>query len=99
MKIVKNLTEIKKISKKYRDKNLKVVLVHGVFDLIHPGHIDYFREAKSYGDILFASITSDKFVNKGFNKPYFNENERAKFLSNLHFMIMYFAIFLLTQLI
>ena len=80
MKIVKNLTEIKKISKKYRDKNLKVVLVHGVFDLIHPGHIDYFREAKSYGDILFASITSDKFVNKGFNEPYFNENERASFI-------------------
>ena len=83
MKVVKNLNEIKKISKKYRDKNLKVVLVHGVFDLIHPGHIDYFIEAKSYGDILFASITSDKFVNKGFNKPYFNESDRAKFLSNL----------------
>lgn len=83
MKIVKNLTLIEKLSKRYKSKKLKLVLVHGVFDLIHPGHIDYFREAKSYGDILFASITMDKFVNKGFNKPYFNENDRMKFLSNL----------------
>ena len=41
-----------------------------------------FKEAKSYGDILVVSITPDKFV-KGFNKPYFDELQRAQFLNSL----------------
>ena len=64
-------------------KGKKIVLVHGVFDLVHLGHIYYFQEAKSNGDILVVSITSDKFVNKGLNKPLFQEKERLKFLSQL----------------
>ena len=36
-----------------KDK-LKVVLCHGVFDLLHLGHIKYFEEAKSFGDILIV---------------------------------------------
>ena len=51
-------------------KGKKIVLVHGVFDLVHLGHIYYFQEAKSNGDILVVSITADKFVNKGLNKPF-----------------------------
>jgi len=65
-----DLKFLKKEIIKLKKKNKKIVLVHGVFDLIHPGHIEYFKEAKSYGDILVASVTSDEFVNKGFNKPY-----------------------------
>ena len=64
-------------------KGKKIVLVHGVFDLVHLGHIYYFQEAKSNGDILVVSITADKFVNKGLNKPLFQEKERLKFLSQL----------------
>ena len=74
---------LKKEIIKLKKKNKKIVLVHGVFDLIHPGHIEYFKEAKSYGDILIASVTSDEFVNKGFNKPYFNQYDRCKFLSSI----------------
>ena len=86
MKIIKNISELKKKGNEFKKKNSKVVLVHGVFDLIHPGHIDYFKEAKSYGDILIASLTSDKYVKKGFNKPYFKENERLKFLSSIEYV-------------
>ena len=50
---------------------------------MHLGHIYYFQEAKSYGDVLVVSLTSDKFVNKGLNKPYFNEKDRLNFLSQL----------------
>ena len=81
-KSIINLEDLKKIRKKY--KNKKIILVHGVFDLIHPGHLSYFEEAKSYGDILVASLTADKFVKKGFNKPYFQEKERSKFLSHIN---------------
>jgi len=83
-KIISNLKELIKIRTKY--KNKKIILVHGVFDLIHPGHLSYFKEAKSYGDILVASLTADKFVKKGFNKPYFDEQERSKFLSHINIL-------------
>ncbi len=64
-------------------KNLKVVQCHGVFDLLHIGHIRHFKKAKTYGDILVVSITADKFVKKGYNRPYFNEKLRSEALASL----------------
>lgn len=61
----------------------KIVLCHGVFDLVHPGHIIHFEEAKSLGDILIVSITAEEFVRKGPGRPYFNDNMRLRFLSAL----------------
>ena len=43
---------------------MKVVLCHGVFDLLHRGHISHFREAKKYGDRLVVSVVADKYVHK-----------------------------------
>ena len=82
----KILINKKKIDKKIaflRKKQKKIVLCHGVFDLLHIGHIKHFNEAKSLGDILIVSITSDKFVNKGPNRPVFNQNLRAEALASL----------------
>jgi rfaE bifunctional protein nucleotidyltransferase chain/domain len=81
--MIKKITDIHILKKEIINlkKTKKIILVHGVFDLVHPGHIEYFKEAKSLGDILVASVTSDKFVNKGFNKPYFRESDRCNFLS------------------
>ena len=64
-------------------KKKKIVLCHGVFDLLHIGHINYLESAKKFGDILIVSITSDKFVNKGPGRPYFSEYKRAKMLLSL----------------
>jgi cytidyltransferase-related domain len=64
-------------------KNKKVVHCHGVFDLIHVGHIKHFKEAKKNGEFLVVSITADKFVNKGSGRPIFNQNLRAEFLSSI----------------
>lgn len=75
--------QLKLYSNKFKKQKKKIILVHGVFDVIHFGHISHFKEAKSYGDILVVSITPDKFVKKGFNKPYFDELQRAQFLSSL----------------
>lgn len=63
--------------------NRKVVQCHGVFDLLHIGHIKHLNHAKSVGDILVVSITADKFVNKGPGKPHFNEYLRAEALASL----------------
>lgn len=75
----KKLIEIKKRKK-------KIVLAHGVFDLLHVGHIKYLKKAKSFGDILIVSITSDIHVNKGPGRPYFNQELRAEFLEAISFV-------------
>jgi len=73
-----------KLRKQY--KNQKIVLCHGVFDIIHFGHINHFIKAKNFGDILVVTVTHDKFVKKGDNRPYFNISNRIKVLQNLSFV-------------
>ena len=46
-------------------KEKKIIHCHGVFDLLHVGHIKHLQKAKQLGDKLIVTITSDKFVNKG----------------------------------
>ena len=60
-------------------------LCHGVFDIIHIGHLRHFNAAKKYCNYLIVSITSDRFVrkSKGPKKPIFNQDERFKILSSL----------------
>ena len=72
-------TQLKKIKKEKKT----IVLCHGVFDLFHIGHLNHINEAKKYGDILVVSITSDKFVNKGPGRPYFNQEQRLNVLSSI----------------
>lgn len=69
-----------------KKKTHKIGLVHGVFDFIHIGHIDHFREAKKYCQKLIASVTTDKFVNKGPNRPAFDINERVNFLKSITYI-------------
>lgn len=64
-------------------KNEKIILCHGVFDVLHHGHILHLKSAKKFGTILVVSITSDEFVNKGPNRPINNEIARMKFLTEL----------------
>lgn len=66
--------------KLYQEKK-KVILCHGVFDLIHPGHIQHFQEAKTLGDVLVVSVTAEKYVRKGPGRPYFNDQLRLESLA------------------
>jgi rfaE bifunctional protein kinase chain/domain/rfaE bifunctional protein nucleotidyltransferase chain/domain len=63
--------------------NKCVVQCHGVFDLMHIGHIKHLQLAKSYGDILVVTLTADRFVNKGPGRPHFPEYLRAEALASL----------------
>src|SRR5579883_1738559 len=56
----------------------KVVHCHGVFDLLHIGHIRHFEEAKKHGDILVVTLTADQYVNKGPHRPAFGQDLRAE---------------------
>jgi cytidyltransferase-like protein len=66
-----------------RAKGARIVQCHGTFDMIHPGHIVHFEEAKSLGDVLVVTITAEKFVNKGPGRPYFNDALRSRWLAAL----------------
>jgi cytidyltransferase-like protein len=64
-----------------KNTNNKIVgLCHGVFDVLHYGHIEYFKFAKSKCDLLVVSVTSDRYVGKGPNRPFFNAEIRMKTL-------------------
>ena len=76
---------IKKIPVLKKNKK-KIGLLNGVFDVIHHGHILHFEDAKKKCDYLILSITGDKFVNKGPNKPYFNIEQRIKMLSSISYI-------------
>lgn len=75
---IKSIDELAKIASALRKKGKKIVHCHGVFDLLHPGHIKHFEVAKRKGDILVVTITQDKHVNKGPGRPVFNQGLRAE---------------------
>ena len=74
--VIHKILKVKKLKK-------KIVLCHGAFDLIHPGHLDHFEKAKKLGDILVVTITSDRFIKKGIHNPFFKEDIRLKNLQQI----------------
>ena len=72
-----------KIVNDLKKKGKKVVLCHGVFDIVHLGHIRHFNQAKKQGDVLIASVTQDKYVKRGPGRPYFTDRLRAETLASL----------------
>ncbi|MCK4967214.1 adenylyltransferase/cytidyltransferase family protein, partial [bacterium] len=75
---IKSIDKLTKYLQTHRKNRKKIVHCHGVFDLLHPGHIKYFESAKKKGDILVVTITKDEFVNKGPGRPIFNQELRAE---------------------
>jgi rfaE bifunctional protein kinase chain/domain/rfaE bifunctional protein nucleotidyltransferase chain/domain len=80
---IKNLEEASQILADEKLEGRTIVQCHGVFDLLHIGHIKHFEEAKQMGDILVVSITPDHFVNKGPGRPAFTTSLRLQALSAL----------------
>lgn len=62
---------------------MKVVLAHGVFDILHYGHLVYLTEAKKHGNVLVVSVTADEYVNKGPERPVFTLRKRMEMLKAL----------------
>ena len=60
-----------------------VVMCHGTFDLVHPGHLRHLAFAKSKGGVLVVSITTDEHVTKADMRPYVPEELRALNLAAL----------------
>lgn len=73
---------------RFKSQNKKVGLCHGGFDLLHAGHIRHLESAKKLCDVLFISVTSDKFVAliKGANRPIYTDKLRAYMAASIRFV-------------
>ncbi|MHB2019351.1 MAG: PfkB family carbohydrate kinase [Candidatus Xenobia bacterium] len=77
------LQELAAVLRRRKQNGEKVVLCHGVFDLLHPGHIQHLEEAASLGDVLVVTVTPDALVNKGPGRPAFPHRLRMRSLAAL----------------
>ncbi len=66
-----------------KNQGKKIVHCHGCFDLMHPGHIRHLQAAKKMGDLLVITLTPDKYVDKGPDRPVFSQELRAESLAAL----------------
>ena len=66
-----------------RPRTQSVVMCHGAFDLVHPGHVRHLIYAKSKADILVASLTSDAHISKADYRPFVPQQLRAMNLAAL----------------
>jgi rfaE bifunctional protein kinase chain/domain len=66
-----------------RPRSKKVIMCHGTFDLVHPGHIRHLIYAKSKADILVTSLTTDQHIAKANFRPFVPEALRAMNLAAL----------------
>ena len=66
-----------------RNSKKKIAMCHGVFDLLHPGHLEHFHQASNLADVLIVSTTADNFVNKGPGRPVFDLHTRMLAISRI----------------
>jgi rfaE bifunctional protein kinase chain/domain len=66
-----------------RPRERTVIMCHGTFDLVHPGHVRHLMFAKSKGDLLVASLTSDAHISKAHYRPFVPQQLRAMNLAAL----------------
>ena len=87
-KYIQNEDELINFLKTSKKQIKKIVFTNGCFDLIHPGHIDYLRKAKEFGDLLIVGINSDKSIAriKGKDRPINNLETRIKNLEAFPFI-------------
>ena len=64
-----------------KNEGKSIALCHGVFDLVHPGHVRHLNAASQQADILVVTVTADKFVNKGPGRPVYDQVIRGEMLA------------------
>jgi D-beta-D-heptose 7-phosphate kinase / D-beta-D-heptose 1-phosphate adenosyltransferase len=91
---IKTLKDLSRIREGLRKQGKTVVFTNGCFDIIHRGHIQCLRKAKSFGDVLIVGLNSDSSVReiKGEKRPIVSQNDRAEILASLE-MVDYVSIF------
>ncbi len=79
-------TEASEFVRRERNGGKTIVFTNGVFDVLHPGHVRYLRDARALGDLLIVGVNSDRSVRalgKSPDRPINPEGERAEVLTAL----------------
>ena len=81
-KAVLTIDEASAFARRVRAERGRVVFTNGVFDLLHPGHVDYLEHARALGSVLIVAVNSDRSVRaiKGPERPVNPQGERAEVL-------------------
>jgi rfaE bifunctional protein nucleotidyltransferase chain/domain len=82
---IKNIEEMKAITRLIRASGRKIVFANGCFDLLHVGHIRYLQNARTHGDVLVVGINGDAGVAalKGSGRPLQCAEDRAEMIASL----------------
>ncbi len=80
---ITTLKEVALVAQQLRQSGKTIVQAHGTFDLLHIGHVRHLEAARDLGDALIVTVTSDRLVNKGPDRPVFTEDLRAEMLASL----------------
>jgi rfaE bifunctional protein nucleotidyltransferase chain/domain len=91
---IKTLKELIRLRQKLKRRRKSVVFTNGCFDILHRGHIEYLKKAKSLGDVLIVAVNSDSSVReiKGRKRPIVSQGDRAAIIASLE-MVDYVLIF------
>lgn len=75
-------SKIAALAGRLRKRGKRLVFTNGVFDILHRGHVEYLRKARSFGDILILGLNSDKSARrlKGPGRPLQSQTDRAAIL-------------------
>lgn len=79
-------TEASDFVRREREGGRTMVFTNGVFDILHPGHVRYLRDARALGDLLIVGVNSDRStraLDKAPGRPINPEHERAEVLAAL----------------
>ena len=93
-KIIYDTNQLNIVVKELKDKNKKIILSSGCYDIIHVGHLNTLRESKKLGDILMICLSSDEQIKilKGSERPINNYKDRIdlfKTISYVDYIILY----------
>ncbi len=80
---IASLEQIKALVRAAQSAGKSVVLCHGCFDIVHPGHIRHLQHAAKLGDCLLVTISGDSIVDKGTGRPLIPQELRAENLAAL----------------
>jgi rfaE bifunctional protein nucleotidyltransferase chain/domain len=83
---IHSIEDLGRIAADLRAQNHRIALCHGVFDLVHMGHVRHLEAARREGDILMVTLTADRFVNKGPGRPIFSQEMRAEMIAALEYV-------------
>ena len=83
MGTIVDIEQLAELLRDHKRQGRKIVLCHGCFDLMHPGHIKHLQAARELADALVVTVSPDRFVDKGEGRPAFPEQLRAESLAAL----------------